>query len=118
MATYARKPEEVQVGSAADEPSFPPPVRSVEECTRILTAPGAIYEYEQRTIFGRDLRVFKNLPASLRDFWLLTSQGWADREYLILGDERVTYKQVRTDLLEDESKAEFCPRSRRMSGLL
>ena len=92
MATYARKPEEVQVGSAVDD--IPPPVRSLEECTRILTAPGAIYEYEQKTIFGRDLRVFKNLPESIRDFWLGTSQMWADREYLILGEVRVTFKQV------------------------
>lgn len=93
MATYARKPEEVQVGSAGDL-DIPPPVRSLEECHRILTAPGAMHEWEHKTIFGRKLRVFKQLPASLRDFWVATSQVWADREYLVLGNERVTFKQV------------------------
>lgn len=94
MTSYARKPEDVQVGSAGDLEGIAPAVRSVKECDEILTAPGMMYEWEHKTIFGRKLRVFKNLPASLRDFWVATSQAWADREYLILGEERVTYKQV------------------------
>ena len=102
MATYARKPEDVlkaTAGSAGDSMAdgssgVPEPKRTLQECDRIMTAPGAVYEWEKKTIFGRDLRVFKNLPPSLRDFWLLASQAWADREYLVLGDERLTFNEV------------------------
>lgn len=100
MATYARKPEDVlkatagSSGDSMEQSSVPEPKRTLQECDRIMTAPGAVYEWEQKTIFGRDLRVFKNLPPSLRDFWLLASQAWADREYLVLGDERLTFKEV------------------------
>lgn len=100
MATYARKPEDVlkataeSTGDALEGNGVPEPKRSLQECDRIMTAPGAVYEWEKKTIFGRDLRVFKNLPPSLRDFWLLASQAWADREYLVLGDERLTFKET------------------------
>lgn len=92
MATYARDPANVQPTSAVDD--LPPPKRTIEECEAILTAPGAMHEWEVKTIEGRTVRVFKNMPPSLRDFWLAMSATWADREYVVLGDERLTYKQV------------------------
>ena len=135
MATYARKPEDVlkatagSTGDSLEGSGVPEPKRSLQECDRIMTAPGAVYEWEKKTIFGRDLRVFKNLPPSLRDFWLLASQAWADREYLVLGDERLTFKEVgriatlvhfshaqgmsilRWSLPSDCSSGQLCPRT-------
>lgn len=96
MATYARDPSNVQLSSAVDD--LPPPKRTIEECHAILSAPGAMHEWEVKTIEGRTVRVFKNTPPSLRDFWLAMSAAWADREYVVLGNERLTYKQVRQTL--------------------
>lgn len=92
MATYARDPASVQPTSAVDD--IPPPKRTLEECIAIMTAPGAMHEYEEKTIEGRTIKVFKHAPPSLRDFWLAMATAWADREYVILGKERLTYKQV------------------------
>lgn len=92
MATYARDTDGLQPTSAVDD--LPPPKRTVEECHAILTAPGAMHEWEVKTIEGRTVRVFKNAPPSVRDFWLAMSATWAEREYVVLGNERLTYKQV------------------------
>lgn len=92
MATYARDTDGLQPTSAVDD--LPPPKRTIEECHAIMTAPGAMHEWEVKTILGRTVRVFKNTPPSLRDFWLAMSATWAGREYVVLGDERLTYTQV------------------------
>jgi hypothetical protein len=47
-------------------------VRSLGECHKILTGPGMPWEMEQKVIKGRKVRVYKQLPPSVRDFWLAT----------------------------------------------
>ena len=84
-----------QITTQPPLPVLAEPVRSLQECHAIMTAPGAAFEIERKTIFGRDVRTFKNLPSSLRDFWVRCQGAWADREYLVLDDERTTYAQVR-----------------------
>jgi hypothetical protein len=90
MATYARNPEDAMPTAVTGKPFK----RSIQECHDMLTAPGQMHELTEATIFGRKQKVFKNCPPALRDFWIPTQQMFADREYLVLDDERLTYKEV------------------------
>ncbi|MDP1631153.1 MAG: class I adenylate-forming enzyme family protein [Caulobacter sp.] len=58
-----------------------------------LTAPGAAFEITEIDVRGSRIRTFKNAPPSLREFWLST-QPFADRDYLVYEDERITYAQA------------------------
>lgn len=95
---HASSSSEGQLSTQTPLPLLAEPARSLQECHAIMTAAGAAFELEQKTIFGRRVRTFKNLPASLRDFWVRCQGAWADREYLVLDGERTTYAQVRSFL--------------------
>jgi len=58
-----------------------------------LTAPGAPFEIKEIEVRGVSLRSYKNAPPSVRELWLSTAQ-FADREYLVYEDERLTYRQA------------------------
>lgn len=58
-----------------------------------LTAPGAPMEVVEVEVRGVPVRTFKNAPPSVRALWLSTTQ-FADREYLVYGDERLTYGEA------------------------
>ncbi|CAO1626472.1 unnamed protein product [Parajaminaea phylloscopi] len=61
----------------------------------LMTQPGSPFEIEERTVNGRTLRCWKNLPAdNYRDFWLGVSQAFAKREYITYEGETFTYEQV------------------------
>ncbi|AKM07884.1 class I adenylate-forming enzyme family protein [Pelagerythrobacter marensis] len=66
------------------------PVISRDKCREILTAPGQPFEMETVDIRGVPTRVWKNAPPSLRAIALL-GRMYADREFTIYEDERVTY---------------------------
>lgn len=88
------------------------PKRTIEECDRIITAPGQIHELELTIIDGQVQKVYKNLPAvcgrlsialhkftyhsqqSLRVFWLATADAHKDRDYIVFENERYTYAQT------------------------
>ncbi|KAJ3998753.1 hypothetical protein F5050DRAFT_1566486 [Lentinula boryana] len=70
------------------------PHRSVEECNRIIIAPGALHELETRVIRGSVQRVYKNLWPSLRVFWLAVCKLHEDKIYIVYEEERFTYKQM------------------------
>ncbi|PAV15027.1 long-chain-fatty-acid- ligase [Pyrrhoderma noxium] len=70
------------------------PKISVPECDRIITAPGQPLEVEKAIINGIVLRVYKNLPNSLRRFWLDRPQEHQNRDYLVYENERYTYAQA------------------------
>jgi long-chain acyl-CoA synthetase len=55
-----------------------------------LTAPGAAFEIETIVVRGSPLRAYKNAPRTVRELWLASAQ-FADREYLVYEDERMTY---------------------------
>ena len=55
-----------------------------------LTGPGGAFEIVPANVNGITVRSFKNAPPSVRAFWLSTQQ-FADRPYLIYGDERLSY---------------------------
>ena len=42
---------------------------------------------------GQPMRVYKNAPPTVRDLWL-SSAPFAEREYLIYEDERITYAEA------------------------
>ncbi len=58
-----------------------------------LTAPGADFEIATVNVRGVDIRTYANAPANLRDVWLST-QAFADRDYLVYEGERLTYAQT------------------------
>jgi long-chain acyl-CoA synthetase len=58
-----------------------------------LTAPGAAFEIETVTVRGIPVRAYKNAPPTVRHLWL-ASAAFAEREYLIYQDERMTYGEA------------------------
>jgi len=58
-----------------------------------LTAPGAQFEVVETEVRGHSIRAWKNAPANVRDLWLSSLQ-FADRDYIVYGDERLTYAQT------------------------
>jgi long-chain acyl-CoA synthetase len=65
----------------------------LKEAWAELTAPGAPFEIEEVLVHGQKLRAYANAPSSLRDIWLV-SQGHADRDALVYGEERWTYGEA------------------------
>ena len=58
-----------------------------------LTGPGAPLEVVDVEVRGILVRAFKNAPPSVRALWLSSAQ-FADRDYLVFGDERITYGEA------------------------
>ncbi len=58
-----------------------------------LIAPGAMFEIEEIEVRGQKIRSFRTAPPNIRALWLSTAQ-FADREYIIYQDERLTYAQA------------------------
>ncbi len=58
-----------------------------------LTAPGAPFEIETIEVRGDKIRSYKNALPNVRALWLSTVP-FAEREYLIYQDERMTYAQA------------------------
>lgn len=65
---------------------------SRDDAIDALTSPGAPFELEDTTVGGRDLRVFKNAPLSLRAI-LESTRQFGDREFLVFHDERTTFTE-------------------------
>jgi long-chain acyl-CoA synthetase len=55
-----------------------------------LTAPGAQFEIVEVEVRGNRIRSYANAPRNLRDVWL-SSHQFAERDYLVYHDERLTY---------------------------
>jgi long-chain acyl-CoA synthetase len=58
-----------------------------------LTAPGAQFEIRREAVRGNLINTYANAPASLRDVWL-ASAAYAERDYLVYEDTRITYAQA------------------------
>jgi long-chain acyl-CoA synthetase len=57
-----------------------------------LTQAGAPFEIEEVEVRGAVIKTFRHAPPDVRALWLSTAQ-FADRDYLVYGDERLTYAQ-------------------------
>ena len=58
-----------------------------------LCAEGQLFEIEEVTVDGQQLRAWKHAANSLRDVWQ-QSAAHGDADYLVYGDERWTYAQA------------------------
>lgn len=58
-----------------------------------LTREGAPFEVVEVPIRGTPTKAFKNAPPNVRALWLSTAQ-FADRDYLVYGEERITYAEA------------------------
>mgnify|MGYP001356321767 FL=1 len=58
-----------------------------------LIAPGADFEIITTNVRGVDIRTYANAVPNLRDAWATTA-AYAEREYLIYEDERLTYAEA------------------------
>jgi long-chain acyl-CoA synthetase len=58
-----------------------------------LIAPGADFEIAVKEVRGVPIRTYANAAQNLRDLWLST-QAFAERDYLVYEDERITYAQA------------------------
>lgn len=63
---------------------------SREAMLAALTAPGTPFEIVETVVHGVPMRVYAKAPASLRDVFLGT-RAFAEREFLVYQDERLTY---------------------------
>ena len=67
------------------------PALSLADAHALMTAPGAVFEMEQRTIFGVSQRVWKNAPPTLREVFL-AGRMHGDKTFLVYEDERATFE--------------------------
>jgi acyl-CoA synthetase (AMP-forming)/AMP-acid ligase II len=58
-----------------------------------LTAPGAPFEIETIEVAGRPTRMWKHAPRSLGDILERSRELGSSRNFLVLGDERLTHQQ-------------------------
>lgn len=58
-----------------------------------LIAPGADFEVTTTNVRGVDIRTYANAAPNLRDAWAATI-AYAEREYLVYEDERLTYAEA------------------------
>ena len=65
-----------------------------DEAVASLTAPGAEFELGSETIGGVEYRVFRNLPASLRDLYDQARQDHGEKDFLVYEDTRLTYSEA------------------------
>lgn len=57
-----------------------------------LTGPGGAFEIVRAGVLGQQILTYRNAPPSVREVWLSTLQ-FAERDYLVYEDERLTYAQ-------------------------
>jgi long-chain acyl-CoA synthetase len=64
---------------------------TLAQAQAMLTAPGAFFETETVSIGGRQLRVWKRAPATLRDLFV-RARGFGARECLVSGETRIRFE--------------------------
>lgn len=57
-----------------------------------LTGPGGAFEIVRADVLGQQILTYRNAPPSVREVWLSTQQ-FAERDYLVYEEERLTYAQ-------------------------
>jgi acyl-CoA synthetase (AMP-forming)/AMP-acid ligase II len=67
------------------------PAMTLDEIEALLCAPGQRFEMETIPIRGVPTRVWKNAPAHLPQLLQLARAAYADRPFILLEDERVSY---------------------------
>ena len=61
-----------------------------------LRGPGGDWETTFEDVLGENLLVFKNRHRSIREMFNANITKWASREFLVLGERRITYKELKS----------------------
>ena len=61
-----------------------------------LRGPGGDWETTFEDVLGESLLVFKNRHRSIREMFNANIAKWASREFLVLGDRRITYEELKS----------------------
>ncbi len=67
------------------------PVMTLAEAHALMTAPGTMFEMEERTIRGIAQRVWKNGPQTLRDVFI-AGRTHGDKTFIVYEDERASFE--------------------------
>ena len=65
-----------------------------DDAIALLTSPGSLFETSSKVIRGIEFDVFTNAPNDMRDYFVVSNAHFADNEFLIYEDERLTYGEV------------------------
>jgi long-chain acyl-CoA synthetase len=78
----------------------PTAVSALKATWAAMTAPGAPFEMADTTVGSVPVRVFKNAPQTMRDFWMMGALRELDRTliYLVFEDERYSYADIGADV--------------------
>ena len=68
-------------------------MNNYRQAVAMVTAPEAFLELTTIEQGGCTLKAYQHAPGSLRDLWLM-GQGHGDKEYIVYGDERLTYAEA------------------------
>jgi len=68
--------------------------KTMDEAIAELTKPGAEFEVDVKTINGVATRFFKNIPETLPEFYRVYCDKFAERDFLVWYDDRLTFSQV------------------------
>ena len=67
--------------------------QELNEVWDAITGPGGPFEITEVEVRGNRIKAFAGAPPTLRDVWLASAQ-FADRDYLVYQDERITYREA------------------------
>lgn len=67
---------------------------TAEKAIAGLTKPGAEFEVDVKTINGVPTRFFKNIPKTLPEYYRIYCDEFAERDFLVWYDDRLTFSQV------------------------
>ncbi|KAK0222658.1 hypothetical protein EDD85DRAFT_892234 [Armillaria nabsnona] len=70
------------------------PSCSVEEAHEILTRSGSLLEIEVGVSNGKQLKVWKNQPPSMREFFLQVTEEYKNKTYVVYGEERYSFQEL------------------------
>ncbi|KAK0481121.1 hypothetical protein EDD18DRAFT_1468239 [Armillaria luteobubalina] len=60
----------------------------------ILTQPGSLLEIEAREFNGKQLKVWKNQPPTMREFFLQVTEEYKNKTYVVYGGERYSFQEI------------------------
>ncbi|KAK0467482.1 hypothetical protein IW261DRAFT_1574120 [Armillaria novae-zelandiae] len=66
----------------------------VEEAHEILTRSDNLLEIEVGEFNGRQLKVWKNQPPSMREFFLHVTEDYKNKTYVVYGEERYSFQEI------------------------
>lgn len=67
----------------------------IDKVRKAIAAPGSVQEMETKLVNGKMQRVYKNLPASTRDLFVMAARAFAHRPYVVYDlQERFTYQDI------------------------